>query len=227
MIEKWLQVLGEAVGWKLPKTFSLSPIQNGRKVTVLLIDDDPDFLSALQGSLQAEGFTVLTASSGDKGLNILCSRPNPVDILLLDFEMPKFDGANTLQHVRKLNPQIKVVGLTAITSDRLPGEYRNGVDKLISKPFKISDLIASIAELARLQEASAGKKKRIRSIWNWEKLTRQKQMMEHGSKNHGGSDEHQNEQWKQECPHCGRRFKPSDLNEHIGLCLDQKHLAKR
>lgn len=155
MIKKYLQAVGKTLKRKSPKTSSLPSIKKSRKVTVLLVDDDHHFLFALKGALEAEGYSVLTASTGSKGLTILSSHADPIDILLLDFKMPLFDGADTLQHVRKLNQQIKVVGVTALADDNLPIEYRNGVDRLVRKPFTVSELVAVMDELVPRPQAPA------------------------------------------------------------------------
>lgn len=119
----------------------------GDKMAVLAIDDDAGFLTTIRGLLEIHGFQVYTASSGPKGLNILANAPENLRVLLLDYKMPGFDGADTLRYVHQVRRDIKVIAVTGIGYDELPVEFREGVDKIIFKPFKTDDLVVAIAEI--------------------------------------------------------------------------------
>lgn len=114
------------------------------KGTVLAIDDDPSFLEAIRGLLSAEGFNVLTSSTGPKGLDMVRYAGGDIDVVLLDFNMPKFDGASTLSFLRKLAPNAKVFAVTGIDDGLIPASFRDGVDRLIKKPFRNIELVESI-----------------------------------------------------------------------------------
>jgi CheY-like chemotaxis protein len=116
----------------------------GPKGTVLAIDDDPSFLEAVQGLLSAEGFNVLTSSSGPKGLDTLRYASRDIRAVLLDYNMPGFDGAATLEFVRKLNPNVKVFAVTGVAKDLLPTTYREGVDRVLTKPFRNGELLEAL-----------------------------------------------------------------------------------
>jgi CheY-like chemotaxis protein len=131
------------------------PAEDQPKLTVLAIDDDKSMLDSLRGLLRAEGFAVLTANSGPKGLELLRLAPKNLEVLLLDYNMPGYDGAQTLQHVRKLRPNIKIVAVTGVDINRLPPEFRDGVDKLVLKPFQSSELISTIRGLLSPAAAAA------------------------------------------------------------------------
>lgn len=115
--------------------------------TVLAIDDDPIILKTLGPALREQGFNVLTSTSGPKGLDMLRYAGYDIRIVLLDYNMPQLNGAETLQHVRRLNPDAKVIAVTGVNINLLPENFREGVDKLLQKPFRTADLIASIREL--------------------------------------------------------------------------------
>ena len=120
---------------------SESPSEVHKKGTVLAIDDDPSFLEAVRGLLSAEGFNVLTSSSGPKGLDMLRYASRDIRAVLLDYSMPNFDGAATLEFVRKLNPTVKVFAVTGVAKHLLPTTYREGVDRILTKPFRNSELV--------------------------------------------------------------------------------------
>ena len=112
--------------------------------TILIIDDDSEFLQLMRAALKDEGYNVLSASSGPKGLDMLRYAPSPVRVVLLDFDMPKLNGAETLNFLRRLNPHSKVVAVTGMSPNFLPGDFRDGVDHTIYKPFQMADLVALI-----------------------------------------------------------------------------------
>ena len=117
--------------------------------TVLVIDDDQAFLHVLRPVLQEEGYTVLTSSSGTKGLNMLRYAPKDIKIVLLDYSMPSFDGAETLSFVRKLSPSAKVIAVTGMELDVLPESFRVGVDAFMHKPFQMKELLATMDQLLK------------------------------------------------------------------------------
>ena len=117
------------------------------RATILAIDDDQGFLEAMKALLTDAGFNVLTSSSGPKGLDTLQYAGRDIKVLLLDFHMPGFDGAETLQYVRKLNTKIKIVALTGVDVTALPPSFREGVDLFIQKPFPVSRLIEALHKL--------------------------------------------------------------------------------
>ena len=71
--------------------------------TLLLVDDESGVLSALRRLFRGQGYTVLLASSGAEGLQILAQQP--VDLVLSDMRMPEMDGAQFLAEVRQRHPQ--------------------------------------------------------------------------------------------------------------------------
>lgn len=112
--------------------------------TVLAIDDDPSLLNALRASLSMAGFNVLTSTSGPKGLDMLRYAQGGVRVVLLDYNMPNFDGCVTLDYIRKLSPGSRVIGLTGADINMIAGRFATGVDKLITKPFRNQELLDSI-----------------------------------------------------------------------------------
>ena len=127
------------------------------KHTVLAIDDDPTFLHTVTSVLRKHGFDVLISTTGAKALTMLCYGPGDIEVVLLDYSMPQLNGAETLGHVRKLNPNVKVIALTAVDPNQLPRSFRDGVDILLPKPFdarKVIDAIHSLVE-PEVQPAAA------------------------------------------------------------------------
>jgi CheY-like chemotaxis protein len=117
------------------------------KPTVLVIDDDPGFLDTVRSVLRSEGYDVLACSTGPKGLDMMRYASHDIGAVLLDFNMPRFNGAETLQFLRKLRPDVKVLAVSGVNVNELPSEFREGVQRLVPKPFSNADLLKAIDEV--------------------------------------------------------------------------------
>ena len=122
---------------------------------VLIIDDDTSFLEAMRSLLSSAGYDVLTSSTGPKGLDMLRYAPRDIGAVLLDFNMPRFNGTETLQFLRKLSPQVKVLAVSGVSLKELPSEFRDGVERFVPKPFSNDDLLKTLDEV--LQQKSEAK----------------------------------------------------------------------
>ena len=115
--------------------------------TVLVIDDDPTFLEAIRLMLCEAGYNVLASSTGPKGLDMVRYAPKDIRLVLLDYNMPRFNGAETLEFLRKLNPALKVVAVSGFRVNDLPESFHRGVQKLLSKPFSNDQLLKIVEEV--------------------------------------------------------------------------------
>jgi len=123
------------------------------KATVLVIDDDPSFLDAMRMVLRSEGYNVLASSTGPKGLDMVRYAGGDIRAVLLDFNMPRFNGADTLQFLRKLNPDMKVLAISGVRLDELPPEFRQQTDRFLPKPFTNADLLKTLDEVLQPKAA--------------------------------------------------------------------------
>ena len=116
--------------------------------TLLLVDDDPDFLSALAAFLGTRGFRVETASSAEAGIQ--AAREQRPDLCVLDVKMEGMDGyamceAMKLDDQTFETPVIFLSGLTE-TGDVLRGYYA-GAHEYLTKPLDQDELLRKIAKL--------------------------------------------------------------------------------
>lgn len=126
---------------------------NNPKTTILLVDDEPDILEFIGYNLEKEGYKVLKAENGRKGIEI--AQKKQPDLILLDLMMPELDGIETCELIRS-NEQLKnilIVFLTARNEDysQIAG-YNAGADDYISKPVKPKVLVSKIRALIRRVE---------------------------------------------------------------------------
>ncbi len=121
---------------------------------ILVVDDLEPNIKLLEAKLLNEYYTVFTASSGGKALEILDN--NKIDIVLLDVMMPQMSGFETCLKI-KANPKtayIPVVMVTALTDieDRVQG-LEAGADEFLSKPINDIALFTRIKSLTRMKAA--------------------------------------------------------------------------
>lgn len=121
---------------------------------VLVVDDDSVFREFVRGVLRRHGFNVLTTSSGAMGLEILDSVRGDIRVVLLDYTMPGFAGAETLQYVRETTPAVKVVPLAPFIPQRITSSAGNGTDGDTENSVYTKELIETIDLLAAAATAA-------------------------------------------------------------------------
>jgi len=120
--------------------------------TIALVDDDRNILTSVQMALEAEGFAVRTYTDGSEALRGLSQQP--VDLAVLDIKMPRMDGMELLERLRR-QTEMPVIFLTSKDDevDELMG-LRMGADDYIKKPFSQRLLIERIRVLLRREAAN-------------------------------------------------------------------------
>ncbi len=117
-------------------------------MNILLAEDDADLRSILSQYLEINGFSILQAKNGQAGLEIF--KNEHVDVCILDIMMPLMDGFELARQIRKTDPEIPVIFLTARNqkADKIKG-LKLGADDYITKPFEVEELILRIRNILR------------------------------------------------------------------------------
>jgi CheY-like chemotaxis protein len=126
------------------------------KPRVLLVDDDRSVLDALGNVIESEGFDVVSAANGHEAMEKFCQQP--IDIVLLDLNMPVKGGWDTLRRLTTINPLLPIIVITA-RSDAYPIAVASGVAALMQKPLDIPVLLEAMREL--LAEPAAKRLSRV------------------------------------------------------------------
>ena len=131
-----------------------------KRAKILIIDDDESLRRVLEYNLAQEGYAVLTAASGEQGLDHL--RKEGADLVVTDVRMAGMDGLRVMEEVRKLDPSIQVIILTAFGTIEMAVEaMKAGAFHYISKPFNRDELkltIRKALELKALEKAMEDEK---------------------------------------------------------------------
>lgn len=113
--------------------------------TILLVEDHIEMLDYLKDLLK--GYTVLTASNGEEGLELL--KRNSIEVVITDYMMPKMDGLHFVEALQDLqktsNHQTSVIVLSARSDSDLKVKFLTlGIDDFLQKPFSEAELLARI-----------------------------------------------------------------------------------
>lgn len=125
-------------------------------VKILLMDDDPALLNLVQLALSAEGYEVRTANNGKEGIKLI--EQEMVDLVVTDLVMPGLEGLESIIHLRKSHPEVKIIAMSAGLRkgkiDMLPAALSLGAHRTLRKPFAIEALLSAVNEL--LEETGDG-----------------------------------------------------------------------
>ena len=108
--------------------------------SVLLVDDEVEFLDVLVKRLKKRKLRLLAANNGEEALRLV--RENPVDVAVLDVKMPGMDGITVLREIKKTHPSIEVIMLTGHANMEVAIEGMElGAFDYLMKPIDIDELI--------------------------------------------------------------------------------------
>lgn len=126
-----------------------------RPLRLLLVDDDPLVTRSLQDILRTEGHQVTVADGGQQGIDAFleaCRNSSPFSIVITDLGMPYVDGRAVAAAVKRSSPETPVIMLTGWGRRlREENDIPPGVDRLLSKPPKLTELRTALAELSLSQ----------------------------------------------------------------------------
>jgi two-component system NtrC family response regulator len=113
--------------------------------TVMVVDDEKNYLWMLEELLRGEGYEVITFDKGTEALKALAD--NPVDVLLTDLRMAEMDGLTVLERTQEISPATSMLLMTAYgTIERAVEAMRSGAYDFIVKPFANEQLLHSVAK---------------------------------------------------------------------------------
>ncbi len=113
---------------------------------ILIVDDETTQAELLKGFLQKQGYEALAASHPEKALEIF--EQEPIWLVLLDHKMPGLTGCELLTRLKKINPHVKVIMITAYGEVGLAVEaMKLGAEDFLEKPIVLEELLTRIKRL--------------------------------------------------------------------------------
>lgn len=123
----------------------LAPVRRARAGRrIMLVDDDPTVRDSLNAVLAAEGYRVFPAENGQRALDLAAT--TPVDLVLLDLNMPVKNGWDTFERLTAEHPLVPIIIATA-RPNQLFTALSAGVGALLEKPMDIPMLLHTIRKL--------------------------------------------------------------------------------
>lgn len=121
---------------------------DGSPISVLVVDDEPGLAELVSMAVRYEGWQVATASDGASAIRQ--AQDAPPDVVVLDIMLPDINGLDVLQKLRKAQPALPVLLLTAKeeVEDRIAGLAAGG-DDYVTKPFSVEELMLRLRAVMR------------------------------------------------------------------------------
>lgn len=113
---------------------------------ILVVDDEEVVRNVLRAKLESCGYQVVEASDGKQAIQRL--NEGICEVLITDILMPEKDGLETLMHVRRAQPDVKVIVITGAGNDLYLDNARGlGASRVFAKPFELEEIAAAVKEL--------------------------------------------------------------------------------
>ena len=117
------------------------------KISILLVDDDPQLIRLVRANLESAGYRVLAAMDSHSALELV--EKETLDLIILDIMLPEIEGYELCQRIREF-ASTPIIMLTAKVEDvdKVKG-LKSGADDYITKPFNVQELLARIEAVLR------------------------------------------------------------------------------
>lgn len=128
--------------------------KKAERAKILIVDDEPDYITAIQCRLEWSRYEVITASNGEEGLKKVASEKP--DLVLLDTSMPIMNGHEVLERLKQHSElkNIPVIMVTALCeAEDIAKASSYGVVDYVAKPFDFTDLVEKIENALRNSKA--------------------------------------------------------------------------
>jgi two-component system, cell cycle sensor histidine kinase and response regulator CckA len=117
----------------------------GHGELVLVVDDDDSIREMTKTLLEKNAYKVLVARDGMEAIALYTQHIREINIVLIDMMMPSMDGPTTIRILRKINPNIKIVGFSGLGSNHEMLKFlKDNVTTVLPKPFSLDELLSNL-----------------------------------------------------------------------------------
>jgi len=149
------------------------------KGSILVVDDESEIREGLELLLRTEGYQVSMADTGQSGMSRLGEQP--YDLLLLDVSLPDRNGIEMLKDIRRQDPDLPIVLITAYGSIEMArAAFKSGAMDYITKPWSNDELLAQVAqavEARRLRDENVQLKRALKQRFNFPNIVGKSEKM--------------------------------------------------
>ena len=124
------------------------PIGHGE--SILVVDDEDQIRELTKKTLETHGYRVITANDGEEAITLYKQNRDEIKLVLMDMMMPVMGGSASIRELRKVNPDIKIIGVSGLTEkDKLAEVAHINVNAFLSKPYTAEKLLRNIYVILR------------------------------------------------------------------------------
>jgi two-component system cell cycle sensor histidine kinase/response regulator CckA len=115
-----------------------------REVTILFVDDEDLLRQAVSKMLRKNGLSVIEASDGSMALDVIRSKIDHIDVLILDVTLPRAPSREVYEEAKRLRPGMSVIVTSAKTKEIAAAALATSIERFLRKPFGLGDLLGTI-----------------------------------------------------------------------------------
>jgi PAS domain S-box-containing protein len=120
----------------------------GKNELILVVDDEENIREITRATLEKFGYRVLTANDGTDALAVFAEHRTEIALVLTDMAMPYMDGATTIRALRRLNPGLKIIAASGLTTNQQSADLQNlNVNDFLNKPYTAKSLLMAFADV--------------------------------------------------------------------------------
>ena len=112
--------------------------------TLMMIDDEELFLKSMSRYFESRGYRVIADSNAERALAVFHDRPEAVDLIILDHDMPDCSGRECLQRIQARRPNIPVIVMSGYPPECLQAEAYKSARIILPKPMELADIEAAV-----------------------------------------------------------------------------------
>ncbi len=125
-----------------------SKLDYGNGETILVVDDEASIREIIKETLELYNYRVLTAENGTDAISIYVQHRDEIDAVITDMVMPVMDGKTTIQALKKIESEVKILAISGFSDYLSLHRLRDmGVHHFISKPFTAAKLLQNVQEI--------------------------------------------------------------------------------
>lgn len=129
-----------------------APDAAGKKMSVMVVDDDPEIRSLVASALEIAGYQVVVADNGMKAAELLGGVGRPPDVIICDVMMPVVDGFTFARFVKR-DKALRAIPIIFLSARTHAMDIVNGIAlgarHYVQKPFRIADLVDKVARTVK------------------------------------------------------------------------------
>ena len=133
------------------KSGHLDPVRpcavRGNGELILIVDDEAQIRDITAAILSRHGYRVLIAGDGSEAVALFASRSSEISVVVTDMSMPNLDGAVLANIVQHLNPLVKILAMSGLSSNGGESKMRQFTGAFLFKPFKVEALLQAVNQL--------------------------------------------------------------------------------